>query len=89
MTSEEFRSDEELRKKLKVALADPTLQLALRVLKDDLLPLSGAATEGNPTVSASRYQQLAGAGMALAGLDILTTPVQARAKILPKRLSPE
>ena len=85
----EFSKHPQNRDELRKVLDTPIFKEALAILKEEMIPIAGSSTEGNPVVGAARYQQLAGANQIIRGLELLTqTPVE-RKPIRVKRLTEE
>ena len=87
MTSDEFTKDEVNRATLASVLKEPVLIAALAILKDELEPSAdNTVAVANPVISASRYQQVAGANHILKGLQRLTQAAIPRKPLVGKQL---
>jgi hypothetical protein len=87
MTAEEFTKDDVNRATLASVLKEPILIQALAILKDELEPSAdNLAAITNPVISASRFQQVAGANHILKGLQRLTQATIPRKALVGKQL---
>jgi hypothetical protein len=86
MTRAEFTSSGVLQGRLTDLLADPTLQMALTLLEEELAPEDSDTVAADPNLGSAKYQRLLGAQRITKGLAKLCKSPATKTPLVARRL---